>query len=108
MSCWLARATTGPSRRPRLRLSRPGHRENVSPAAGSPRVSTRTSEESRTDIDDEVDGNPDPDGEVPVEAVVSGIAECLHGHPPDVEEERQPERVDDVEEQQRSVKADDG
>ena len=38
------------------------------------------SEDSRADIDDEVDRNPDADGEIPVEAVVARIAERFHRH----------------------------
>src|ERR1700712_605217 len=99
-------AIRGPSKTPRLRLRSPGQRVNVSGAFG--RRASAALEDSWADIDDEVDRNPDAHGEIPVEAVVTRVAECLDRHLLEVEEERQPDGVEDVEQQERRMEADDG
>src|SRR3954470_15786241 len=64
------------------------------------------SEESRTDIDDEIDRNPDADSEIPIEAVVGRVAKRLDGHPFREEEDRQADGVANVDQQQGRVKND--
>src|SRR5512142_3199271 len=106
MSSWLVSAITGPRSTPSDRLSSPGQRVNVS-RPWSAGFSRSTSKDSRADIDDQVDRNPDADGEVPVEAVVVRVAVRLGGHIPDEEEQGEPQRVSDVEHEERGVKSDD-
>src|SRR6185312_2286903 len=46
------------------------------------------SDDARADIGDQVDRQPDADGEIPVEAIVGGVAERLAGLSPKKKEQR--------------------
>src|SRR5665213_865887 len=94
---------TGPSTTPSARLSSPGQRV-CSPSLVGDRAAL---DDSGADIHDEVNRNPESDGEIPIEAVVCRVAKGLHWQLLREEEDCETDRIEQIEQQERSMKADD-